>query len=88
VANVGIAALVVLSLGAVVLVVVRMAPGLPRRRMRALIGLVPGVVGAFIVAALMTDIVPDGLESIALPWVVVAGSIAIVVLIVMNLREH
>jgi hypothetical protein len=88
VANVGIAALVVLSLGAVVLVVVRMAPGLPRRRMRALIGLVPGVVGAFIVAALMTDIVPDGLESIALPWVIVAGSIAIVVLIVMNLREH
>lgn len=87
-ANIGIAALVVLSLGAVVLVVIQLAPGLPRRRMRALIGLVPGVVGAFIVAALMTDIVPDGLESMALPWVIVAGSIAVVVLIVMNLREH
>lgn len=87
-ANVGIAALVVLSLGAVVLLVVQMAPGLPRRRMRALVGLVPGVVGAFVVAALTTDIVPDGFESIALPWVIVAGSIAIVLLIVMNLREH
>ncbi|HET9457946.1 MAG TPA: hypothetical protein VFO78_11425 [Candidatus Limnocylindrales bacterium] len=87
-ANVAIAALVVVSLGAVILVVLQMAPGLPRRRMRALIGLVPGVVGAFVVAALMADIVPDGFESIALPWVIVAGSIAIVVLIVMNLREH
>jgi len=56
--------------------------------MRALVGLVPGVVGAFVVAALMTDIVPDNFESIALPWVIVAGSIGIVLLIVMNLREH
>ena len=86
-ANVAIAALIVLSIGGVVLVVLQIAPGLPRRRMRALIGLVPGVVGAFVVAALMADIVPDGFESIALPWVIVAGSIGIVILIVLYLRE-
>lgn len=87
VANVGIVALVIGSIAGLVVLVLRVAPGVQRRWMRALIGLVPGVIGALIVGALNRDLVPDRLETVVLPWVIVAVTIGVIALMIRNLAE-
>jgi uncharacterized membrane protein YeaQ/YmgE (transglycosylase-associated protein family) len=88
VANVGIAAVVILSLAGVIALVVALAPGQQRLRTRALIGLVPGLVGTLIVGALGMDLIPDQFETFALPWVIVAVTCGLILLMVMNLVER
>lgn len=87
-ANVGIAALVIGSIAGLIVLVTRVAPGQQRRWIRALIGLVPGVIGAGIVGAFNSDLVPDRLETIVLPWVIVAVTIGIIALTIRNLAER
>jgi hypothetical protein len=87
VANVGIAALIIGSIAGLIVLVLRVAPGVHGRWMRALIGLVPGLIGAGIIGALNSDLVPDRLETIVLPWVIVAVTIGIIALTIRNLAE-
>lgn len=87
-ADIAVTAVVVLSLAALTVILLRVAPGQSRRRTRALVGLVPGVLGAGVVAAMVTDIVPDNFESFALPWVIVLGTAGVVLLTLMNLAER
>ena len=84
-ANVEIASLLVLLLVVLTVALVRVVPGQPSRRTRAAIGLVPGVVGALVVGALVTDIVPDAWERVVSPWVILAVTAGVVVLAVTNL---
>jgi uncharacterized membrane protein YeaQ/YmgE (transglycosylase-associated protein family) len=88
VANVGIAAVVILSLAGLIALVMALAPGQQRLRTRALIGLVPGLIGTLIVGALIMDFVPDDFETFALPWVIVAVTCGLILLMVMNLVER
>jgi undecaprenyl pyrophosphate phosphatase UppP len=88
VANVGIAAVVILSIGALIALLLRIAPGQQRRSTRALIGLVPGLIGTLIVGALAMDFVPDQLESFALPWVIVVVTGGLILLMVKNLLDR
>ena len=84
-ANVGIAAVVIVSIGGLIALALRLAPGQQRQSTRALIGLVPGLIGALVVAALVEDFVPDQLESFALPWVIVVVTAGLILLTVKNL---
>jgi undecaprenyl pyrophosphate phosphatase UppP len=88
VANVGIAAVVILSIGGLIALLLRIAPGQHRQSTRALIGLVPGLVGTLIVGALAMDFVPDQLETVALPWVIVVVTGGLILLMVKNLLER
>ncbi len=83
--NIEIASLLVGLLIALTVLLIRVVPGQPRRRTRAVIGLVPGVVGAFLVGALVTDFVPDTFERLAAPWVILAVTAGVVALAVTNL---
>jgi xanthine/uracil permease len=85
VANLGIAAIVIGSLLLVAVVLLTFAPGQRRRRTRILAGLVPGIVGAAVVAALSADVVPDDLETVALPWVIIAVTIGLAALTIRHL---
>ena len=87
-ANIGIAVLVSAAIITMLLVLRRIAPGQPRRRTRAVAGLVPGLLGATIVLALTTDFVPDGLETAALPWVIVGVTAGMIVFTAVNLTRH
>lgn len=87
-ANVGIAAVVILSIVGLIALLVRVAPGQQQQRTRALIGLVPGLIGTLIVGALAMDFVPDQLESFALPWVIVAVTGGLILLMIKNLVER
>jgi hypothetical protein len=87
VADVGIATVVILALALVIAIVLRLAPGQHRRRTRALIGLVPGVIGAVVVMALHKDLVPDEFEAFVLPWVIIAVTAGVIVLTIRNLAE-
>lgn len=84
-ANVGIAAVVAAALLVAVVVLLTFAPGQRRRRTRILAGLVPGVAGAAIVAALSADIVPDDFETTAVPWVIVGVSVLLAVVTIRHL---
>lgn len=84
-ANVGIAAVVVGALLFAAIVLLTFAPGQRRRRTRILAGLVPGIVGAAVVAALSADIVPDDFETTAAPWVIVGISVGLAVLTLRHL---
>jgi hypothetical protein len=88
VADVAIASVLILTVGALTLLLLRVAPGQSRRRTRALVGLVPGLLGALVVGSLTTDIVPDTWENVAVPWVIVLGTAAVVLLTVTNLAER
>jgi uncharacterized membrane protein YeaQ/YmgE (transglycosylase-associated protein family) len=85
VANVGIAALVIASIAGLIALALRVAPGQPRPLTRAFIGLVPGLVGAWIVVALATDAVPDQFETLALPWVVIVVTGGMILITIRNL---
>jgi hypothetical protein len=74
VANVEIALVIAASSVLLVWLVLRVSPGTDRRGARALIGLVPGALGAFLVLTTNVDLIPDDLESRALPLVIVAIS--------------
>lgn len=84
-ADVGIATLVACSLAGLIFLVLRLSPGQQRNRTRALIGLVPGVIGAGIVLALEKDLVPDDFETFALPWVIVAVTTGVIAITIRNL---
>lgn len=84
-ANVGIAAVVIGALLLAAVALLTFAPGQRRRRTRIMAGLVPGVVGAGIVAALSADIVPDDFESTVLPWVIVGVTVAMAALTIRSL---
>jgi hypothetical protein len=88
VANVAIAGVVVFSIATLATVLLHLAPGQPDRRLRAAIGLVPGVIGALVVGALVTDLVPDDFEMVAFPWVIGASTVGIVALTIINLRAR
>jgi uncharacterized membrane protein YeaQ/YmgE (transglycosylase-associated protein family) len=88
VANVGIAAVVILSLAGLIALLQRFAPGQQGRGTRALIGLVPGLVGTLIVGALAMDFVPDQFESFAMPWVIVAVTCGLILLMIRDLMER
>jgi hypothetical protein len=82
VANVELAILAIAVIAALIAIVARLNPGAPRRRSRALVGLIPGILGAFLVLTLNLDLVPDDLESGAIPLIVLAisGAIALITL--------
>ena len=84
-ANVGIAAVVIGALLVVAAILLTFAPGQRRRRTRILAGLVPGIAGAAVVAALSADIVPDDFETTAAPWVIVAVSAALAIVTIRHL---
>jgi hypothetical protein len=63
-------------------------PGQPRRWTRALIGLAPGLAGAFLVGTLATDLVPDDFEQMITPWVVVLATCGVIGLTVTNLPRR
>lgn len=83
-------ATLVFAVGLVGFVVVleRLDPGQPRPWTRALIGLAPGIVGAFLIGTLSTDLVPDAFETTITPWVVVLATIGVVGLTVMSLARR
>ena len=83
-------AALVFALGLVGMVVVleRVDPGQPRPWTRALIGLAPGIIGAFLIGTLSTDLVPDAFETTITPWVVVLATIGVVGLTVMSLARR
>jgi undecaprenyl pyrophosphate phosphatase UppP len=85
VVNVGIAAVVIASIGGLIALVLRVAPGQQRQSTRALIGLVPGLIGALIVGVMVEDFVPDQLETFALPWVIVVVTGGLILLMLKNL---
>jgi uncharacterized membrane protein YadS len=85
VANVGIAAVVIGALLVVAAILLTFAPGQRRRRTRILAGLVPGIAGAAVVAALSADIVPDDFETTAAPWVIVGVSVALAIVTIRHL---
>lgn len=87
-ANVGIAAFVAVGIVTMLLILRRIAPGQRRRRTRAIAGLVPGLLGAGVVLALTTDIVPDSVEAAAIPWVIVAVTAGMIALTAVNLSRH
>jgi hypothetical protein len=66
----------------------RIDRGQSRPSTRALIGLAPGVVGAFIVGTLATDLVPDTVEQTATPWIVVIVTAGVVGLTIMKLARR
>ena len=66
----------------------RVDPGQPRPWTRALIGLAPGIIGAFLIGTLSTDLVPDAFETTITPWLVVLASIGVVGLTVMSLARR
>lgn len=73
-ANVELIILTIAVVAVLSALVVRLTPGAPRRRTRMMVGLIPGVLGAFVVLTLNVDLVPDELETWALPAVVLAVS--------------
>jgi hypothetical protein len=87
VADVGIATVVIVALALVIATVLRLAPGQHRLGTRALIGLVPGVLGAGIIMALHVDLVPDEFETVALPWVIVVVTAGVILLTIRNLAD-
>ena len=80
--------MVILSLAGLIALVMRLAPGQQRLRTRALIGLVPGLIGTLIAGALIMDFVPDQLETFVLPWVIVAVTCGLILLMIINLVER
>jgi hypothetical protein len=76
------------GLGGFAVLLGRVDPGQPRPWTRALIGLAPGLIGAFIVGTLATDLVPDALEATATPWVVVLATCGVIGLTVLNLARR
>ena len=87
-ASVAIAGVVLLSIATFATVLLQLAPGQSGRRVRAGIGLVPGVIGALVVGALATDLVPDAFETVAFPWLIAASTVGIIALTLVNLRAH
>ena len=87
-ANVEFAILAVAVVSALLAVIARLTPGAPRRRTRALVGFIPGALGAFLVLTLNADLVPDELESRALPLIILAISGAIAVITLRRFVRH
>jgi uncharacterized membrane protein len=88
VANVQLAVLILVTVAALVFGVSRFTPGAPRRRTRALVGLVPGVLGAILVLTTNVDLVPDELEAQLLPIVVLAISGIVAIITIRSLARR
>jgi hypothetical protein len=66
----------------------RIDRGQSRASTRVLMGLAPGIMGAFIVGTVATDLVPDSVEQTATPWVVVIATAGVIGLAIMNLARR
>jgi hypothetical protein len=88
VANLEFAILAVAVIGTLIAIVVRLTPGAARRRTRALVGLIPGALGALLVLTLNVDLIPDELETRALPLIVLAISGAIAIITIRRFVSH
>ncbi len=55
---------------------------------RLLLGIIPGLIGAIVVAVWQTDLVPDELESSLQPILLGIGSFAIGALVLLELRAR
>jgi hypothetical protein len=73
-ANVEIAILSIAVIALLTALVVQVTPGVPRRRARVLVGLIPGALGAFVILTQHADLVPDDFETWVLPIVILAVS--------------
>lgn len=78
----------VLGLTAFAILLNHVTPGQPRPWTRAIIGLAPGVAGAFLVGMLATDLVPDGFEQTVTPWVVVLATVGVAGLTALGLARR
>jgi hypothetical protein len=87
-AHVELAILAAVIIGVLIVIVTRLTPGAPQRRTRALVGLIPGALGALFVLTQNVDLVPDELETQALPLVILAVSGAIAVITIRGLARH
>jgi hypothetical protein len=87
VTNLAIGVLVIAAIGMLTMAFLWFAPGQADRRTRALVGLVPGLVGAMVVGMSSTDLVPDALEAVATPWTLVLVSAGLVVLTIRSLAR-
>jgi hypothetical protein len=87
-AHVELGILAAVIIGVLILIITRLTPGAPQRRVRALVGLIPGALGALFVLTQNVDLVPDELETRALPLVILAVSGAIAVITIRGLARH
>jgi hypothetical protein len=87
-ANVELVILIVAVVAVLTAVVVRLTPGAPRRRTRVLVGLVPGMLGAFVVLTQRSDLVPDEIERWVLPLVILVISGLMAGLTIRGLARH
>lgn len=55
---------------------------------RLLLGIIPGLAGAFIIGVWQADLVPDEIESLMQPLLFGIGSFAIGLLVVLQLRAR
>jgi hypothetical protein len=88
VANVEVVILAVAVVSLLIAIVLRITPGAPRRRTRILVGLVPGILGAFFVLTQSFDLIPDDFETWVLPIVVLAVSGLMAGLTIRGLARH
>jgi hypothetical protein len=72
VAEVNIAIIITIVVATLVVLIARRSSGHPVPAARATVGIVAGVIGAFVILTNITDLVPDSLETAAGPIGVVA----------------
>jgi uncharacterized membrane protein len=75
-------------LGALALVVSRWTWGAGSVLRRMMLGVIPGISGAFIIGVWQTDLIPDSMETFLLPFVLGIGSFAIGMLVLLHLRAR
>jgi hypothetical protein len=75
-------------LGALALVVSRWTWGAGSVLRRMMLGVIPGIAGAFVVGVWQLDLVPDSMEAFLLPFVLGIGSFAIGMLVLLELRAR
>ncbi len=75
-------------LGALALVVSRWTWGSGSVLRRMMLGVIPGIAGAFIIGVWQTDLIPDRMETFLLPFVLAIGSFAIGILVLLELRAR
>ena len=75
-------------LGALALVVSRWTWGAGSVLRRMMLGILPGIAGAFIIGVWQTDLISDSVEVFLLPFVLGIGSFALGMLVVIQLRAR
>lgn len=62
-AEINIAIIITIVVAALVVLIARRSAGHPVPAARATVGIVAGVIGAFVILTNITDLVPDGVET-------------------------